>query len=160
MSDATLSLEETKVITGLPSSAECWRGHVNDPYPENGMCTVCSAFLPGNKEGFKSEDMAEINKRKAEGDKSREQIAKDVLEDEGLRWDDATEGLRQLAFMFAKSKNIKTYELILQQIGVLKAKPRPGEEQTELKYEVSLTADTIDSIKGRLSDLNDILRID
>ena len=158
MNEATLSPEATEVIPSSPSPVECFRGHMNDPFPENGKCTVCHVYLPGNKQGFKSEDMAEINRRKAEGDKSREQIAHDVLEDEGLPWDEATEGLRQLAFMFAKSKNIKTYELILQQIGVLKAKPKPGEEATELKYEVSLTADSVDSLKRSLSDLDDVLK--
>ena len=104
--------------------------------------------------------MAEINKRKAEGGKTRDEIARGVLEDEGIPWDDATEGMRQLALLFAKSKNVKTYELILQQIGVLKAKPKPGEEQTELKYEVTLTAGSLESIKRSLSDLDDALRID
>ncbi len=157
MNEVAPSPEATEVKPRTPSPVECSRGHPNDPYPENGKCVVCQVYLPDNKEGFKSEDMAEINRRKAEGDKSREQVAHDVLEDEGLPWDDATEGLRQLAFMFAKSKNIKTYELILQQIGVLKAKPKPGEEATELKYEVSLTADSVDSLKRSLADLDDVL---
>lgn len=160
MSEATLSLEEAKVVPSVPSPVECFRGHMNDPFPENGKCTVCHVYLPGNKEGFTSEDMDEINKRKAEGGKTREEIAHGVLEDEGVPWDEATEGMRQLALLFAKSKNTKTYELILQQIGVLKAKPKPGEEQTELKYEVSLTAGSVDDIKRSLADLNDVLRID
>lgn len=157
---ATLLQEEAKVVPSVPSPVECSRGHWNDPFPENGKCTVCHVYLPGNKQGFSSEDMAEINIRKAEGGKTRDEIARGVLEDEGIPWDDATEGMRQLALLFAKSKNVKTYELILQQIGVLKAKPKPGEEQTELKYEVTLTAGSLESIKRSLADLDDALRID
>ncbi len=160
MSEATLLLEAPKVVPRTPSPVECSRGHPNDPYPENGKCVVCQVYLPDNKEGFKSEDMAEINKRKAEGGKTREEIAHGVLEDEGVPWDEATEGMRQLALLFAKSKNTKTYELILQQIGVLKAKPKPGEEQTELKYEVSLSAGNVEDLRRSLSDLNEALRID
>lgn len=159
MTEGTLLLEAPKTTTGLPTSAECWRGHVNDPYPENGKCTECEAFLPGNPHVLKSEDMAEINKRKAGGGKTQAEIAHGVLEDEGVPWDEATEGMRQLALLFAKSKNTKTYELILQQIGVLKAKPKPGEEQTELKYEVSLSAGNVEDLKRSLSDLEDVLHV-
>ena len=158
MSEATPSLEEPKETSRMPAT-ECARGHMNDPYPENGQCQECNIFLPANPYTLKAEDMAEINKRKAEGGKTREEIARAVLEDEGVGWDDAPEGMRQLALMFAKSKNLKTYELILQQIGVLKAKPKPGEEQPELRYEVSLTAGSVESLKVSLSDLEDALRI-
>ncbi len=82
------------------------------------------------------------------------------LEDEGIPWDTATEGLRQLSLQFAKSKNYKTLELILQQIGVLKAKPKPGEEATELKYEVTLTGGSVEDLKRSLADLQQVLRID
>ena len=160
MTEATLLLEAPKVIPRTPSPVECSRGHPNDPYPENGKCVVCQVYLPDNKEGFTSEDMAEINKRKAEGGKTQDEIARGVLEDEGVPWDEATEGMRQLSLLFAKSKNTKTYELILQQIGVLKAKPKPGEEQTELKYEVSLSAGSVEDLKRSLSDLEAVLRID
>ena len=157
MTTVTQSQVETTEQTGVPSSVECWRGHVNDPYPDNGMCVVCSAYLPGNTEGFKSEDMLEINRRKAEGAKTREQIAHDVLEDEGISWEDATEGMRQLALLFAKSKNVKTYELILQQIGQLKARPKPGEADVEVKHELSLTARTVDSLSKSLDDLKRLI---
>ena len=156
MSEATLSPEVAVVSPRLPS-VECSRGHLNDPYPDNGRCTVCGIYLAVNPDAYTSESAAESNRRKAGGEKSREEIAHGVLEDEGVPWDEATEGMRQLALLFAKSKNTKTYELILQQIGVLKAKPKPGEEQTELKYEVSLTAGSVESIKRSLSDLDGLL---
>lgn len=157
MNEATLLPEAERVSRALPA-VECSRGHLNDPYPYDGKCVECGLYLPSNPTRLKAEDMAEINKRKAEGGKTREEIAHAVLGDEGVEWDDAPEGMRQLALMFAKSKNLKTYELILQQIGVLKAKPKPGEETTELKYEVTLTAGNVDALKRSLSDLDDVLK--
>ena len=159
MSDATLSLEATKVSPRL-MPVECSRGHWNDPYPNNGKCVECGVYLPSNPATFTTETATEATELRDGGKKSREEIAHGVLEDEGVPWDDATEGMRQLALLFAKSKNTKTYELILQQIGVLKAKPKPGEEATELKYEVSLTGRSVEDLKRSLSDLNDALRID
>ena len=131
---------------------------MNDPYPENGQCTECNIFLPANPYALDSEGAKEVRARAREGTKSQEQIAKSVLEDEGVPWKEAPEGLRQLSLQFAKSRNVKTLELSYQQIGVLKAKPKPGEEATELKYEVSLTADSVDSLKRSLADLDDVLK--
>ena len=157
MNEATPLLEATEVISRVLPPVECKRGHLNDPYPENGQCTECNIFLPANPYALDSESGKEVRAMGVGGAKTREEIAHGVLEDEGVPWDEATEGMRQLALLFAKSKNTKTYELILQQIGVLKAKPKPGEEQTELKYEVSLTAGSVESIKRSLSDLADLL---
>ena len=161
-------MEETRQVTRLQAkpkissrrpAVECARGHLNDPYPENGQCIECSLFLPANPYALTSEMMPEINRRKAEGGKSRDEIARDVLEDEGIEWDEATEGMRQLALLFAKSKNTKTLELIYQQIGVLKAKPKPGEENPELTYEVVLTGANVGDLQRSLADLDDLLRI-
>ena len=160
MNEVTLSLEEAEVTERINAPVECKRGHWNDPYPENGQCAVCSTFLPGNPYKLDSEKAKDTRAKGVGGKKAIEASARMILEDEGIPWEKATEGLRLLAMQFAKNGHNKTLELIYQQIGVLKAKPRPGEEQTELKYEVSLTADTIDSIKGSLQDLNAILRID
>ena len=159
MTEATLLLEAPKVSPPKPA-VECSRGHYNDPYPYDGKCVECGVYLPSNPTVLTSEQVAEANRRRASGGKSQEEIARSILEDDGLPWDDAPEGLRQLALLFAKSKNTKTYELILQQIGVLRAKPKPGEEQTELKYEVSLTSSSIEDLKRSLQDLDDLLRID
>ena len=160
MSDATLLQEETKEERGVVAPVECKHGHINDPYPENGLCVECGIWLPGNKYRLHGEEAKNAPTRGKIRRRSQEQIAKNVLEDEGVPWKEATEGLRQLALMFAKSKNVKTLELILQQIGVLKAKPKPGEEATELKYEVSLTSGSVEDLKRSLSDLDDALRID
>ena len=142
------------------SAVVCARGHLNSPYPSTGQCTECSIFLPGNPHTLKSEDMDEINKRKVTQGKSQEEIACRVLEDEGLPWDEATESLRQLALQFAKSKNVKTLELILQQLSVLKARPKPGEADTELTYEVTLTSDTVENLKRSLADLREMLGLE
>ena len=157
--EATRLLEEPKEVS-RPPATECARGHMNDPYPENGQCGECNIFLPANPYAMTGEEAIEHNKRRAAGGKSQDEIAHGVLEDEGVPWDEATEGMRQLALLFAKSKNTKTYELILQQIGVLKAKPKPGEEAVKVEYQVAITSDTVDGLKDSLQDLDDLLRID
>ena len=65
--------------------------------------------------------------------------------------------MRQLALLFAKSKNVKTYELILQQIGVLKAKPKSGESEQVVEYQVALTAGSVASLQRSLADLEGML---
>ena len=157
MNEVAPSPVQTEEPPSIHAAVECSKGHVNDPYPDNGKCIVCQVYLPGNPYVLKSEDMAEINKRTAAGGKTREQIAHDVLEDEGIAWDDATEGMRQLALLFAKSKNVKTYELILQQIGVLKARPKPGEMEVAVMHELSLTAGNVEALSRSLKDLKRIL---
>lgn len=159
MSEETRLPEEPKESPRL-QAVSCSRGHWNSPYPTNGKCTSCGVYLPSNPDVLTSETAAEYSRNRAAGGKSQEEIARGILEDEGIPWGTATEGLRQLSLQFAKSKNYKTLELILQQIGVLKAKPKPGEEQTELKYEVSLTSSNVEDLRRSLSDLEDVLRID
>ena len=68
--------------------------------------------------------------------------------------------MRNLVFRYAKEGNNRTLELLLQQVGALKAKPKPGEEATELKYEVSLSAGNVEDLKRSLADLEAVLRID
>ena len=160
MSEATLLLAEPKETERLNAPVECSKGHINDPYPENGQCVVCSTFLPGNPYKLDSDTAKAARAKGVGGAQVIQDSAERILEDEGIPWDEATEGMRLLAVQFAKNGNNKTLELILQQIGVLKAKPKPGEEQTELKYEVTLTAGSLESIKRSLSDLDDALRID
>ena len=152
MTEAAPSLEKTEV-SPRPEAVECNRGHWNDPYPYDGKCTSCGVYLPSNPDVLTSETASEYRRNQAQVGKSREEIAHSVLEDEGVKWDDATEGMRQLALLFAKSKNVKTYELILQQIGVLKARPKPGEEVTEIRHELSLTASNVADLQRSLSDL-------
>ena len=160
MSDVTLLLEEPKTTERLNAPVECKQGHINDPYPENGQCVVCSTFLPGNPYKLDSEKAKAARAKGVGGEKAIEASAHMILEDEGIPWDEATEGMRLLALQFAKNGHNKTLELILQQIGVLKAKPKPGEEATELKYEITLTGATVEDLTRSLSDLEDALRID
>ena len=136
---------------------ECSRGHLNDPYPDDGRCMTCNIFLPSTPGRLNSERAKELQARRRITTKAQDEIARDVLADEGVPWDEATEGMRQLALLFAKSKNVKTYELILQQIGVLKARPKPGETEVEVKHELSLTAPSVDSLSKSLDDLKRIL---
>ena len=157
MTKETLSPKPEQPAPRHLPAVECSRGHWNDPYPDNGKCVECGVYLPANPAIFTAETAAEASALQDGGSKSREEIAHRVLEDEGVPWDDATEGLRQLALQFAKSKNTKTLELILQQIGVLKAKPKPGEEKTELKYEVTLAASTVAELEHSLAVLKALL---
>ena len=156
MTDVTPSSEQTKADSP-PPACFCARGHWNDPYPENGQCRECNVFLPANPTAITSELAGEYNRRRASGGKSQDEIAHSVLEDEGIKWDDATEGLRQLSLQFAKTKNVKTLELILQQIGVLKAKPKSGESEQVVEYQVALTAGSVASLKRSLADLEGML---
>ena len=156
MSGVTLSQEQTSQPSAKPA-VECARGHWNDPYPNDGKCVDCGLYLPANPTVLTSEQVAEANRRRASGGKSMDEIAHRVLEDEGIPWDKATEGLRQLALQFAKSKNTKTLELILQQIGVLKAKPKPGDEPTELVYALTLSAGTVAELERSLAVLEALL---
>ena len=157
MNEATLSLEEAKESPRL-TTVTCSRGHENTPYPENGRCVVCQTYLPGNPDALTSEKAKEINEKTKEGTRAQREVARRLLSDEGIEWAAATEGLRQLAFRYAKDGNNRTLELLLQQVGALKAKPKPGEEQTELKYEVSLTAASVDSLQQSLADLDGLLK--
>ncbi len=147
------------VIPPRLEAVACSRDHWNDPYPENGRCTTCGVYLPSNPDALTAETAKDLQVRRRIGTKAQEEIAHDVLVDEGVEWDDAPEGMRQLALLFAKTKNVKTYELILQQIGVLKARPKPGETAVEVKHELSLTAGNVGDLKRSLSDLQDVLRI-
>ena len=156
MDEVTSSQEKPKKASRLPA-VECARGHMNDPYPESGQCVECSIFLPANPYVMTGEEAGEHNRRRASGGKSQTEIAHRVLEDEGIGWDDATEGMRQLALQFARTSNNKTLELILQQVGALKAKPKPGEENQELTYELTLTAGTVEELKRSLADLDALL---
>ena len=156
MSEVSPSQEKVEVLP-RPDAVECSRGHWNDPYPHNGKCVECGVYLPSNPDVLTSETAAVYRLNQVESGKSREEIAHDVLEDEGVSWDEATEGMRQLALLFAKSKNVKTYELILQQIGVLKARPKPGEAVVAVKHEVSLTAGNVAALAQSLVDLEGIL---
>lgn len=156
MSDATLLQEETKVST-RQEPVKCSKGHLNTPYPGDGRCVECGIYLDNNPDVFTPDSAAEGRKVRSTLEGAREKTARRLLEDEGIPWDNATEGLRQLAMRYIKDGNNKTLELLLQQVGALKAKPKPGEEATELKYEVSLTAGSVEDLKRSLSDLEEVL---
>ena len=156
MTEGTLHQEQEQPARRL-KAAECARGHWNEPYPDNGKCTVCGLYLAANPDVLTSESAAEYRGLQAGGARSREEIARAILEDEGIPWEKATEGLRQLSLQFAKSKNTKTLELILQQIGVLKAKPKPGEEQQAVEYQAVLTAGGVAALERSLAVLQALL---
>lgn len=149
-------LEESPRLT----TVVCSRGHENTPYPTNGRCVVCQTYLPGNPSALTSEKAKEINEKAKEGTKAQREVARRLIEDKGTKWAAATEEIRQLALQYAKTGNNRTLELFLQQMGLLKARPKPGEEQTELKYEVSLTSSNVEDLRRSLSDLEAVLRID
>ena len=157
MNDVTPLQEQAKPAERANAPVTCKRGHLNDPYPENGQCAVCSCFLPGNPYKLDSEKGKDARARGHGGKKAIEASAQRILEDEGIPWDEATEGMRLLAIQFAKNGNNKTLELILQQIGVLKAKPKSAEGDTVVEYQVSLTAATVEGLKRSLADLESLL---
>ena len=156
MSDVAPSPVQTQEQPRL-DAVECSRGHWNDPYPHNGKCVDCGVYLPSNPDALTTDTAKNLQAQRRLGTKAQDQIAHDVLKDEGIAWEDATEGMRQLALLFAKSKNVKTYELILQQIGVLKARPKPGEADVEVRHEVVLAAPTVDALGRSLDDLKRLI---
>ena len=159
MTEATLLLEAPKETPRL-TTVTCSRGHENSPYPESGRCVVCQTYLPGNPSALTSEKAKEINERAKDGTKAQREVARRLLEDKGIKWAAATEELRQLALQYAKTGNNRTLELFLQQMGTLKAKPKPGDEQVKTEYQVVLSAGSVEDLKRSLSDLEAVLRID
>ena len=129
----------------------CAKGHINDPYPEDGLCTTCHIFLPDNQAS------AIAAGARREFTRAQKDVAKGLLEDEGISWQSATEVLKQLALSYAKTQHNKTLELMLQQIGTLRARPKPGEEQTVTEYQVTLSADTVDSLARSLAVVQGLL---
>ncbi len=141
----------------LPDPVECKVcGTFNDPYPETGRCVGCSKWLKGNKSGFDSETAKQAQDARKSLTKSQKEIARKILKDEGVSWKSATEGLRQLAKQFAKTGNIKTYELILQQLDKLKAKPKSSEDAPDAEIVVYLTSDTVENLAKSLEVLDEL----
>ena len=128
----------------------CSDGHYNFPYPESGMCGTCNNFLPGNS-------AASAGKVDHKGfSKTQRAVAARVLADEGVSWASAPEAMKQLALQFSKTRNNKTLELILSQLSKLKARPKPGEERRETKFEINLTSNTLENLHRSLDELDEL----
>jgi len=145
----------------LPDPVKCKScGLLNDPYPETGRCIGCSRWLKGNKSRFNSETRRSWGRDAKSATLSQKEIAHKILKDEGIGWNSATEGLRQLAIQFAKTGHIKTYELILQQLDRLKARPKSSEDVVEAEIVVYLTSDTVENLEKSLEVLDEITQHD
>ena len=117
---------------------ECKNGHVNDPYPENGQCVVCSMWLPGNKNIFKKEHTGEASTSRAAHKRALLAKAKELLEDLKVEWKEAPKHLRMIAETATRTSNSKDMEFLLQQVGELKAKPKSAEEFAEAEIVVNV----------------------
>ena len=129
----------------------CAKGHEHSTYPESGLCQSCGIFLPENQ----ASALAAGTRR--EITRAQLDVAERLLDDEGVVWKEAPEVLRQLAQSYAKTQNIKTLEMMLSQIGTLKARPRPSVPEVEAAYVVNLTADTVDNLERSLDVLGELL---
>ena len=129
----------------------CAKGHENDPYPEDGRCTECHIFLPNNQASI----LPDGSRR--EFTQRQKDIAKGLLEDEGIKWNEASEVLRQLSLNYAKTQNNKTLELMLAQVGTLKARPRPGDTEQVTEFQVVLSAETTGNLERSLAVLDRLL---
>ena len=124
----------------------CNQGHLNDPYPENGMCVVCGNFLKGNRHRMDSKKAAELDELKKTGTKAHSETARKIVEDEGFKWEEVTQTIRLLVENYVKRGNLKEMELALQQMGKLKAKPKQAEDVDETIIEVHVSDAVLESL--------------
>lgn len=133
-------------------------GTVNDPYPENGMCTECKGFLKGNPYKLQSEDMEGIARRKTTRERGIKSRAKQYIKDAELSWGETPAITQDLAIRFATTKDRHDGELLLQQLDMLKARPKSSEDYVEAEYSIELTADTVEALQESLNVLDTISR--
>ena len=108
---------------------ECARGHMNDPYPEDGKCVECHIFLPGNPDAiYDAERARELNEHKTAHEQNREKRAKKYIEEAGGTWEKTDAIMQDLAIRYATTLNRHDGELLLKQLERLKAPPRLKEE--------------------------------
>ena len=136
----------------MQEPVKCSAGHVNDPYPSSGMCVVCNNYLPGNEAASSTRGKNLIFT------KDQKDVAKRLLEGEGIKWPSAPETLRQLALGYAKTGQLRALEMMMGQIGTLRARPKPGEEVREEIYNIHLTSNTVENLHRSLHDLNELLK--
>lgn len=125
-----------RVYTLFMDPVECTKGHINDPYPESGLCVVCGAWLPGNTRGWKKGNKE--GSSAAERKKALKAKARELLKDLGFDWKDAPSHLRMIAETATRSTNSKDMEFLLQQVGELKAKPKSAEDTVEAEIVVNV----------------------
>jgi hypothetical protein len=127
---------------------ECNQGHLNDPYPDNGLCVVCGKWMPGNKNRFDKQKAGELSAGHITKKKHLKQKAKDLLKDLDFKWKDAPKHLQMIAETAAKTGNTKDMEFLLQQVGQLTAKPRPSEEVEDTVVEIHVSDKLLESLKS------------
>jgi len=132
-------------------------GHFNDPYPKGGQCTECTGMLLGNSFVFKSEDMKDINVRKAQHEKEILNRAKQYIKDAGLVWKETPAIIQDLAIRAATTKNRSDITLLLQQLEMLKPKPKSTEGFIETQFSLELSAKNIEELQNSLEVLDGLL---
>ena len=132
--------------------------HFNDPYPDTGRCTECSAWLPGNQYVLKSEDMKGIAKRRSLRDEEILKRAKKYITDAGENWEETSAVLQDLCIRYATTKERKDGEIMLQQLKMLQAKPKSSEEVIETSFSIEISAKNIGELQKSLEVLDAISR--
>ena len=127
----------------------CARGHiVEDDSLER--CPVCRIFLPGNSTrvvGGVAVNVAALDNR-----------ARELVEGEGLQWDEIPESLRQIATKAAKKTgSASDMTLFLKQAGSLKPVPRSGAEPAQDVTEIVLTAETVEGLARTIATMKALL---
>ena len=131
---------------------------VNDPYPEDGLCRQCRSFLKGNPYTLQSEDMPGVEKRKSGRRQQIENRAKQYTTDAELKWSETPAITQDLAIRFATTKDRHDGELLLQQLDMLKARPKSSEDLVETEFSVVLTAKNVGALEQSLEVLDALTR--
>lgn len=146
-------------MTEKRDPVHCAKGHLNDPYPEDGRCVQCKIWLPGNP--FKTEPGygAEISEKR---DLRREQIlkrAKQYVEEAGREWDNDIDAILQdLAIRAVTTKDRHDMSLLLVELGKKHATPKSSEEVVAAEFSVVITGETVATIQESIDELDALSR--
>lgn len=136
--------------------AECARGHLNDPYPETGRCSVCNIFLPANPAAITSETAAEFNRNRTLMGADRRKRLKKLIVEAGWTMDTVPELLLMYAETAVKTGSTSDYDKFAQQSQQYKPAPRSGPEDRDPTLEVVILAESIDHIRRSIEWLSKI----
>ena len=131
---------------------------VNDPYPEDGLCKQCRGFLKGNPYTLQSKDMAGVARNKTAREVKIKNRAKQYTTDAELKWSETPAITQDLAIRFATTKDRHDGELLLQQLDMLKARPKSSEDLVETEFSVVLTAKNVEALEQSLEVLDGLTR--
>lgn len=121
-------------------------------------CQSCGSLLKGHKFGF-DKHPENINTRGTISEERKEEKARELVEEEGLEWDDlsATTRLVVIAAVGPKATNADR-RLMLQQLQALKPAPKIGRDKEEYIESVVIDAGQIENAEKSLAILKNITK--